>query len=372
MGRNCFRLLVLLAVLTISLTGCTGQTLKIGLMADLTGRASGLGISARNGAELAVEAINRGGGIKGKPIELLVKDDKGLPEEAVKVDTELIQEKALLGIGHMTSGTGTATLDTFKRGNILMISPLISTESLTGTDDLFIRVIGSNQKQGELLAKTALAKSPVKKTAIVFEYNNRAYAREVGDYFKYIYEQGGGEIVYENSFVSSPDADLEKIASEVSASGASGALIVTGGVDLGVLVQLIKKQSPEMMIFSGMWGMTEDAITKGGKAIEGAYFPGVYDSQNQNSEFVSFRKSYMERYKEEPTFASLYTYETLSMVAEALKASQKLDTASIKEALLKISHYKGLQQDFNLDRYGDSDRGYFLFQVRNANFVKAD
>lgn len=363
-------LLVLALIYWLILSGCDREPVKVGLMVDLTGRASDLGISGRNAAEIAAEEINSQGGIKGRKLKLIIKDDKGFPSEAAKVDKELVKEGIVAGVGHLASGTGLEGLKVFSEAGLIMLSPTMSTENLSGKDDNLIRIIGSNRKQGELLASAALKNGQVRSVAILCEYNNRAYTQEVCKYFKQMYEANGGKVVFEDSFTSTPGMDFNDIAQKVLNSGAEGALIVAGGMDLAIITQKVRKQRPDMEIYAGMWAMTGDLLTNGGKAAEGIYLPGVYDSRNDRPEFVRFKAKYYERFKAEPTFASVYAYEAVKLLADALEKSEKFDTNSIKKAIIETGSYKGLQDDYYIDRYGDTDRDYFLFRVKGADFQR--
>lgn len=352
-------------------TSCSREPLKLGLMVDLTGRASGIGISGRNGAQLAVDEINKSGGINGRKISLIIKDDKGLPDVAELVDTELIEEGVLLGIGHFASGTGLTGLEVFIKADKLMVSPTMSVEALTGIDDNFIRIIDSNKKQGEVLADAAIDLERSRRVAVMYELNNKAYSQTVCKYFCEVYEKRGGTVVLEDSFVSSPEMDFDEIANTIVESGADGALIVAGGLDLAVITQKIKMMNPEIDIYSGMWAMTEELITNGGKAVEGLLLPGVFDKNNLTAEFKSFVNEYKKAYNGEPTFSSMYAYETVYLIAEALKAcGNKFDTETIKSKITEIREYKGLQDDFSIDKFGDTNRGYYLFRLKNAEFQR--
>lgn len=370
--KRCMMMLLLICAVFL-LTSCSQTPIKIGLIADLTGRASEIGISGRNGAEIAVEEINEQGGIKGRRINLIVKDDKGFPDEAVKVDQELLEEDILLSIGHFTSGTGIAGIKVFAEAGKLMVSPTMSSESLTGIDDCFLRVIDSNKKQGEILADTAINISKNKKIAVVYEKNNAPYTEEVCKYFIQRFEGMGGNIVMYDSFVSSPNVDFDTIVNEICASGADGVLIVAGGLDLAVITQKVKKYNSNIDIYSGAWAMTGDLIKSGGKAVEGLFLPGIYDKNNKNLKCIEFRNKYLAKYGEEPTFASIYSYETVYMIFEALKeCNKKYDTLSIKNNIIKLGTFKGIYNDFQIDKNGDTDRGYYLFQVKNAEFVRVN
>lgn len=365
---GCILLLTLL--LALALAGCGKGRLQIGLVVDLTGRASELGISCRNGVELAVEEINRDGGIYGKTLVMSIKDDKGLPDIAAEVDKQLIREGVEVVIGHLASGTGIAGLEILQEAGALLISPTMSTDSLTGKDDLFLRIIDTNRKQGELLAEAAWMRGKDRTIAMLYEVNNRAYSQEVCRYFKERYQSLGGQVVYEGGFTSGLDNDFGTIARTLVDTGADGMLIVAGGMDVGLLTQKIQALKADAGIYTGMWAMTGDLIENGGRSIEGVYIPGVFDQDDQSPAYLAFKEQYVSRYGIEPTFASVYGYETVKMTAEGLKQAPGMKADALKKALINIGTFHGLQGDFHLDANGDTDRGYYLFQVSNAAFLR--
>jgi len=358
-------------VQALALSGCEKNDIKIGLMMDLSGRSSELGISARNGAFLAEKEINDAGGVQGRNLRLIVKDDQGLAETATAVDEELIGEGVVLGIGHLASGPGLAGLKVFQTAGIPMLSPLMSTESLTGKKDGFFRIIASNARQGEMLAEDALNRGmPPGKAAILFETGNRTYTEEVGSNFRSVYEAGGGTIVLQDSYASGTGIEYDAIAEKLASSGADTFLLVAGGLDLGVFVQKLRLLVPDAVIYSGMWGMTADMIRNAGRHGEGVRFPSVYDPDGKTGKWLGFRSAYLKKYAVEPGVASVYAYEAVMVAAEVLREVSVPEPDAISEALLSQAPYVGLQTDIPMDPAGDSDRGYILVQVRDGRFEK--
>ncbi len=84
------------------------NTIKIGFSGCLTGHLSDLGIGGRDAVILAVKEINAKGGVNGKKIKLIIKDDKNDPAAAVKADKELVSSGCIAIIGHMTSSISIA------------------------------------------------------------------------------------------------------------------------------------------------------------------------------------------------------------------------------------------------------------------------
>src|SRR4051794_38096366 len=108
MGRTGFRT-IFLAATTLAWGLATAQTavqpIRIGLVMPLTGGSAGTGISARVGAEVAVQEINQVGGYLGRPLELVIHDDKGQPDEGLKIAQDLVlKQKVTATIGFCNTG----------------------------------------------------------------------------------------------------------------------------------------------------------------------------------------------------------------------------------------------------------------------------
>lgn len=363
---------ICMLIVALFTASCSSGEVRIGLMLDLSGRSSALGVAARNGAELAIEAVNKDGGINGKKVVLVIRDDEGSAEKAIAVDKALMNENIVLGIGHLASGTGIAGLPVFNEYQKIMLSPTISTTSLSGLDDMFFRVIGTTAQQGVLLANDALLFTENKKAAILFEANNKAYSEDVAVYFQKRFEEGGGTIVFRSDYISQQPIDFTGIASSMVESGADTFLIVASGADLGVLTQKIRASYPDAHIYSGMWGMTKDMINKSGPAGDGVRFPSVFDLSSQRPAFISFRQDYLQTFSLEPEFASLCAYDSIMLAAKALRNAADFKTETIKKAILENSPYDGLQVSFSIDAYGDVVRDYWLFELDNGRFVRVN
>jgi len=364
-------LIILILAFILTVTGCNNKDdIKVGFSVCLTGRSSELGVSGRNGAEIAVDNINKSGGIKGRKVQLVIKDDGEKPETAVRVDNEFAAEGVVAIIGHLTSGTAVASLPLAKEKNILFISPTVSSENLTGQDDNFIRVIASNKYQGELLAETAFNINKNRKIAAVYEWTNRAYTEELFKHFRNKFEELGGSIVFTTHFVSGSNVSFAEVARQMVDSGADGMVVIASGTDAAVICQHLQRIKPKVPVYSGMWAMTEDLILHGGKAVENQYMPGVFDKDSSKPEYIKFKEQYYEKYQSQPTFASIYCYDAAMVLFDALKYCDNFDTKSIKESVLKLREFDGLQDSFFIDEYGDTDRSYSLFTVINGQFKK--
>ncbi len=351
---------------------CDGDSeIKIGFVANLSGNSSALGITARNGAEIAVDEINSNGGINGHPVKIIVEDHGGSLVRAVESDRKLINEGVNIISGHLTSGILMGAYPVFEGRDVLLISPTASTEAFAGFDDNFITIADANSKQGLLLASAALRQG-VKRISIVYELSNSSYTEGVYRSFLMEFLIPKKNVVYRKGFVSGLKKDFTDVALDIKRSGSDGILILASGSDSAVICQYLRLKGVHIPVYTGMWAMTPDFLEKGGRSVEGAVIPGVMDSSSRERGYLKFRNLYFERFGKEPVFSSMYSYEVIMILSQAIAESGSTEPGVIKRTLISAGKLKGLQNDLVIDRYGDTVRGYNLFRVEKNYFRKID
>lgn len=341
---------------------------QIGFSAGLSGAKSELGVNGRNGALLAVEDINRQGGIRGRTLELVVTDDKNDPLTAVEVDRRLADQGIRVVVGHMISGVAEGTVAQANARNLLLISPTISTEELTAIDDFFIRIIPSNAVQGGSLAQAALRQTGARNIAIVYDRRNEAFAQPIIKAFTAALGQGGGRIVMTETFQR--QGEFSGIIQAIGQSGADGVLMIASALDAGMFCQQSRKAAVKLPLFLPMWTMTNDFIQAGGEDADGAYLISQVDLGDQTPAYRQFRQTYQERYGEEPTFAAILSYDATFVAASGIEAAGNDSASRIKAAILRRGEFSGLQGKLHIDPYGDLQTGYYLYRVQAGAFQK--
>ena len=325
----------------------------------------------RNGAMLAVEDVNARGGIHGKRVVLHIKDDMGLADQAVVVDQELVNEGIVLGIGHLSSGPGLPGVKILLDAGIPVISPTMSTGILSGLDDGFFRVMPESVWQGRLLAQEMLERSSDEaKVSILLEENNMEYCEDVSQGFQEVWEAAGRRVTNILQYESGETVAFDEIAEDMLQHDADVYLIVTGGLDLAVFSQKIRKHMPDTLIASGMWGMSQDFLQNAGMAGEGVLFPHLYSMTSTVPAWTSFVDRYQKAFSLDPLSPSGSTYESIMIACEAIEKADSLKGEDIRRALLDNSPYEGLQADIPFDAYGDCLRPYRVVTVQDGRFVE--
>ncbi|HBZ54366.1 MAG TPA: amino acid ABC transporter substrate-binding protein [Syntrophobacteraceae bacterium] len=364
---------VWIVLLVLLVWGCGRQEpLKVGFVGGLTGRLSDLGTAGRDGVLLAVEEVNRAGGIHGRTITLLVKDDKHSPDEAKRVDQELIDEGVVAIIGHMTSAMTVAVLPLINEKHVLMIAPTVSSDQVSGIDDYFLRVTAPSTQEAVRLAQVAYNSKGSRKIVAVFDDSNRSYSLRFVEVFGREFERLGGNIVKAEAFASGQDWRPVDIAQMVVAAKPDGVLMVAGAGDAAMFCQQLHKLGCHASVYLAGWAMTDEFLRTGGPAVEGVVFNHVFDQNNQSPTYLKFKQEFLHRFGREPDFAATYSFQAARVLLEALAKVDVPEPQKLKDAIIKQETFQGVQGDFTIDRFGDAQCKRFNVTVSEGRFVTTE
>ena len=131
MNISLLRAWAFVSCLLLAVPAWAQSTFKIGVIGPFTGPSADFGNPMLNGIKLAVDEINAVGGYLGKPLELVIKDDKGNPDEGLKQSQALIAEKVSVVVGFCNTGVAAKSLDTFQAAQLPLIIPCATGSPLT-------------------------------------------------------------------------------------------------------------------------------------------------------------------------------------------------------------------------------------------------
>jgi branched-chain amino acid transport system substrate-binding protein len=369
------RMVVLISTVCISIivSAChkSNETIKIGVLGTMSDINSDLSVSGRRGVELATYEFNQAGGLNGQKIELVVKDDKNDVNIALSMEKEFINENIPVVIGPYTSGMIVNSMDYLKDKEILFLGPTISADSISGIDDNFIRFIGTTNEQAVALADMA-KKNNNKNFAVIYDLTNKGFNEDLYNNFKKMLVNNGGNVVLTKTFASNGHGNYSNLAKDILESNVDAVFIIANSADNASISQQIRKTGSKVQIYSPLWSNTTDLIKKGGNAVEGMFIVGAIDLNNKMKGFVNFNENYLNKYGENPSFSSIYSYEAANALFEAMKKGPDLKPSTLKDNIIKVKDFKGLQGDYQIDKFGDNTRKYMVFRVENGTLRKVD
>lgn len=362
------RLLLSAYLLLFLFLGCGGDDpVKIGFVGGLTGRVADLGIAGRDGAMLAVEEQNDAGGIDGRRIELIVRDDRHDPATAVKADRELIEAGVSAVIGHMTSAMSMVGSPVTNRAKVLMLSPTTSTNALTGIDDFFFRVYPYSAQTTVQLARHVVEVMGHRRVSVLYDTTNRAHTESAYRAFAREIERLGGVIAGATAFHSGPAVNFSGMAQSIMQESPDCLFLLANAMDSAMLCQQLHKQEHRIQVVSSDWSATDEIVQYGGASVEGLFFMHTIDRHSSAPAYKRFKKAFSDRFGRQPGFAASHAYDAAKILLAGLEKNP--DRHALPETLRKIGSFSGLQGTIRFDENGDVVREHFPIRIRNGRFT---
>ena len=131
--------------------------------------------------------------------------------------------------------------------------------------------------------------------------------------------------------------------------------------------QQIRKLDARIPLIGSEWGATERLTELGGKAVEGLTVAQIFDRNNTAPRYQSFRQVYLDRFRREPGFSGVAAFDAANVVLEAL--ARHPAERDLKETLLALRRFEGLQQPIVFDEFGETRRDSVITVVRDGQFV---
>ncbi len=338
-------------------------TIKIGALLPLTGGAASWGESSQRGAQMAVDDINKDGGINGQQVELISQDHACDPKTALSAyQQSLLQTKTF--ISSSCSGTVLSIAPNLERDNALLLATVVGSVKISSASSYLFRNWTVETNQANLIG-AEIKKLGYKKIGILNEQTDfgKGLATGVENYLK----DSGVEIIADSFAPGVTDVrtQLTKLkAQKVEALFFAPQTDTSSEVVLSQMEEL--KFKPKLFVNDVVLGAPK-LLAQHTALLEGAIGCN-FVSQSDNTQ--NFLDSYKARFGSEIAHATAgaVAYDSIMMLAEAIKANG--DTAQGIASYLKTIDYQGLSGSNSFDQKNDrSGVGYILNKVKNAQVV---
>lgn len=279
-------LLLALTMLILPLAACgskdggdTDGPIRIGHTVALTGGSALWGQSEQSALQIEIDSINAAGGVLGRQLELVAYDNKADQTEGVNVANRLVADKVVAVIGPAQSGVGIASAAIFDEAGVVMVGTTPTNEKLTVPDGAteplkhIFRTCFIDPYQGDVAAVFALQDLGVTKAAILKDVGSD-YSTYLAKYFETTFTEGGGSIVANESF-RSEELEYKAQLSKIKEAGAELLFIPTMQKEAGLAMKQAAELGMDCYFLGGDGWASEELVTLGGAATEGAYFVNI-------------------------------------------------------------------------------------------------
>ncbi|HAO34368.1 MAG TPA: ABC transporter substrate-binding protein [Candidatus Competibacter sp.] len=355
------------------------KTLKLGVIAELTGDMPAVGTSCKNAAEMAVKEINAAGGLSvGKQkmkVDLVVEDNAGKADQSAAAAQKLItQDEVLAIVGPNASRYAIPASEIAESSETVLITPW-STNPKTTLDantnqpkKYVFRACFIDPFQGGVLAKFALEKLKAKNAAVLYDVASD-YNKGIAEVFKANYEKLGGKIVAFETYTTN-DKDFSAQLTKIKDAKPEVIFLPNYYSEVPLQVQQAQRLGITVpFIGSDSWGSNE-LLTLGGAALNGYYFSTHYAADNAAPVAKKFIEDYEKTYGAKPDDVAALTYDAFGLLFGAIKTAGKADRESIRSALSTLPSYKGVTGDMKFQADSrDPIKSAVILQIKDGKFT---
>ncbi|MCQ2497056.1 MAG: ABC transporter substrate-binding protein [Lachnospiraceae bacterium] len=377
MKKRYFAVSVIFTMIMLCLTACASgdnDTIKIGSIHPLTGSMAYEGQAMVNSQKIAIDKINSEGGINGRKLELVVKDSMGTSSGAANAALKLANDGVIALTGTYTSSSAQVVSRMAEKTKIPFVVTVASSDSLLKNGYKYTFRI---QPSVSVFSKNFLDYLKFVKTddmkTVAFIYENSNYGAGIAEYISDHIDETGLEIVGMLSYA----ATTSTLSSEVTKLAALNPdLLVPIGYysDQSLLMKEILERD---IHFNTILGCANGAFSDA-KFLDayGNQVDGIYDINyryNPNSSETDYLlKTYLEEYGVDIPVHAIYGYESIMVVADALRRADTDDANSVRDALAAadIKEHILPQGDIVFDESGENiNSAGVLVRIEDAKHV---
>ena len=333
--------LIVLAGATASAAALAVEPIRIGVSGPFTGGSSPMGISMRDGIRVAAAEINASGGLLGRPVQLVERDDQARNELGAQIARELVvKEKIDAGVGIVNTGVALASQRVYQEARIPMITAVATGSIVTRQflppqhpENFIFRVSASDTIQAAMIVEEAVERRRFRKVAILADSTN--YGQLGREDLERALEKKGIRAVAVDKF-NIRDIDMTRQLMRAREAGAEALLLYGIGPELAQIANGAAKLGWPVPIVGGWPLSMSNFIDNAGPNGEGARMPQTFIQAPDTPRRRAFIEAYqkLSRAERMPSpSAAAQGYDAMLLLAAAIRQAGTTHGSRVREAL---------------------------------------
>ena len=333
-----FRNVIAAAAASLLLAGTAlAQPIKVGLSGPFTGGSASMGVSMRDGVKLAVSEINKAGGIMGRQIQLVERDDEAKNELGVQIAQELInKEQVVATLGYINTGVALASQRFYQEAEIPVLNNVATGTAIAGqfkSPNYVFRTAANDLIQSAMIANEAIKRQGFKAPAILADSTNYGQlGRE--DLTRALAGMGVKPVAEEKFNIG--DTDMTAQLLRAKQAGADVILTYAIGPELAQIANGMAKLGWKVPMI-GSWTLSMATfIDNAGANGEGAMMPQTFIQTGDTPKRKGFIEAYQAAYKVDripSPVSAAQGYDSVYLLKAAIEQAKSTDGAKIRAAL---------------------------------------
>jgi branched-chain amino acid transport system substrate-binding protein len=364
-----------LAFTVVGLTACADekataprpQGIPLGFYGALTGPQATFAQSGRNGTRLAIDEINRDGGVLGVRLDLLVEDDHNEPAEAASAVTKLITRDHVVAlIGENASSRSLAAAPIAQSYKIPMVSPSSTNVEVTKKGDYIFRVCFTDAAQGRALASFARKNLQASTAALLVDARSD-YSVGLAAAFARDFSAAGGRVAAELKY-SEGDSDFSAQLTAISPLQPDVVFVPGYYTDAGLIARQARGLGIKAVLL-GADGWDSPKLTEiGGEAVNGAYFSNHYSVDEPSPAVRQFVAAYRKAFGSSPDSIAALSYDAARLIADAIGRAGSTEGKRVRDALAATAGLPGVTGAISFDADRNPVKAAVILKIEKGEF----
>jgi len=350
------------------------EDFKIGYIMPLSGTVAQWGEANKRGAELAVEEINKSGGVLGYELKLLIEDGEGKPTVTVNAAEKFISRDSVdILVGPVMSSCTMAELDVINRHKVPLVVSTSTAPQITAPDSptkgYVFRLVPTNDIMGAQLTKYVIENLGLKKIAITTDVANEWSITFRDIFINEMKKYPNAELVA-NESIKGGDTDFYAVLTKIKSKSPDGLFVMMQINEAANFVKQADELNIEAQLFSAQ-GCSDPAFIKvAGKSANGLIALSMYEPTNiVNDVSRRFTENFYKKYENlniDPGLYDAQAYDAIYFIADALKRAGTKEKDKLLGALRNTSNLQGVIGITTLDENGQAFKDVLLVKIADG------
>ena len=342
---------------------------RVGAYLSLSGEDAAFGIFTKDGIELAVEELNKAGGVRGRPMKVLYEDDKSNPQEATNKVLQLIdRDKVAALIGEVTSARSKAGGIVANSKHVPMITPSATHPEVTRVGPFVFRVCFTDDVQGQAAVDFVIDELGKKKVALLFATDD-LYSSGLAEGFRAELKKRGGVVVAEKGFLKK-ETNFTTYLNELKDAKPDLIFVPVYYNQMALIARQGKAVGLKGDVFLGGDGWDADELVNdAGEELEGAYFTNFYAPDAPWANAKLFRGKYNERFHHDPSSSAALGYDSAQLLAAAFARARDESPEALRQAIQDTKDFQGATGGITIDAERNADKAVVVVQIKGKKFT---
>lgn len=351
--------------LLVSLPGLAADPVKLGACLSMTGSNAPYGQNAWKGLQLALADRPT---VLGRPVELVLVDNKSDKVEASNATNRLIQrDKVVAILGPLSSSNSLAAGPVAEAAGVPLISPWATNPMVTQDKKYVFRVCFVDPFQGQVGANYALKNLKAKTAAIMVDIA-QDYCVGIAGFFERAFKEGGGQIVVKTSY-STGDQDFSAQLAAIKSKNPDLIYVPAYFAEGALIARQAREQGLKQPMLGGDASQADELIKIGGAAVEGLAFTTHFDENGVvTPSGIKFVKAYRAAHQEAPDSCSALTYDAYNVLLDSIDKTKSLAGAALVPALEQTKDFAGVTGVLSIVGH-DAVKPAVILKVADGKFV---